>query len=134
MVIDFLDQIRNKGWQSVEAKTSEERERSCWVSPDGKWYNVPHAEHATFAKFVADDLYPELKKSKFLGIAFDEAGKILADKGWVLVFHNIYDGTIMRGYQKMNMKQYKVLQEFFGNERLFRGWTIRALWERARSV
>lgn len=132
--MDFLNQMRNKGWKSVEAKTLEERERSCWVSPDGKWYNVPFSEHMTFAKFVTDDLFPEIEKSEFLGECLEEANKILIDKGWILIFHNIMDGTILRGYPKMNMKQYKVLQEFFGDERLFRGWTVRALWERARSV
>jgi hypothetical protein len=28
----------------------------------------------------------------------------------------------------MSEKQYKELLSFFGEERLFRGWTIRAMW------
>jgi hypothetical protein len=28
----------------------------------------------------------------------------------------------------MNEKQYKILLSFFKEERLFRGWTVRAMW------
>jgi len=120
-----------KGWRSLEAKTKKKREASCWVSPDGKWYNVPYCEHQIFAYYVFRELYPEMKEAKDIlasGVDFQNAGDILRNKGWILIESTWAFGIILRGYKNMTAKQYRVLYEYFGNQKLFRGWTIPLLY------
>lgn len=122
----FLDKMRNEGWRSVEAKNKDQRERSSWISPDGKWYNVPFADHQIFAHYVLKDKYQKETE-------IDKAGDLLSREfHWILIHHEWITGTILMGANHMTFKQYKVLLEFFGDEPLFRGWTIKRFYDKAR--
>jgi len=124
------DQLETEGWRSFEIKKKKDREPSCWISPDGKWYNVPVAFHGTFAWHVVKDLKSisdeDLLKYDIIG----KAGDILVREfKWIMIEDDYFGcGTIVRGYQNMSEAQYKVMKEFFGNKPLFRGWTVRAMW------
>ena len=127
-LIDSLDRLRNIGYKAFEIINPKDRDRSCWVSPDGKWYNVPFGDHQVFAYYVLKEKYPNaLKDGHFNG----NEGDILSNIGWIFFHHDIAFGTIFH-IKHMTEKQYKVLLEFFGDERLMRGWTINALWAEHR--
>jgi hypothetical protein len=121
---DIVGVLVNWGWKVLESPSKKKRRVSCWVSPEGKWYNVPFSHHNIFALYVCKELFPK----ENLGCLEDGGPSILLKNGWISVYHDVYTGTVLRGYQRMNAKQYKELLSFFGDERLFRGWTIRAMW------
>lgn len=120
--------LMTEGWQSREAKKEQDRKRSCWISPDGKWYNVSFCDHQIFAFYVFRDLYPEMKHEGGLCVDFENAGDILKKKGWIIIHHDWGSGTWIQGWKNMTAKQYKVLYAFFKDEKLFRGWTISLLY------
>lgn len=121
---DIVSILFRYGWKVLEASSNKKRERSAWISPEGKWYNVPFSHHNIFALYVCKELFPK----EDLGVLDDRGPSILLNHGWISIYHDWYSGTILRGYQHMNEKQYEKLQSFFGEERLFRGWTVRAMW------
>lgn len=121
---DILAVCHSFGWRELEAPTKKNRERSSWISPEGKWYNVPFSHHNIFALFVCKELYP----NETLGVCEARGPEILLKNGWVSIYHDAWTGTILRGYAHMNEKQYRELLSFFKDEMLFRGWTIRAMW------
>jgi len=123
----FEHGLITEGWRSREAKRKKDRKASSWISPDGKWYNIPFCDHQMFAYYVIKDLYPEHKD-----VSFDKAGDVLVKNGWILIQSTWATGTILRGWKKMTPKQYKVLYATFGNEPLFRGWTIALLYRESK--
>jgi hypothetical protein len=127
---DVLNRLRNFGWQCFEIKKPKNRDGNCWVSPDGKWYNVGPVNHQMFAYYVMLELEGITEEERYRDIRdrLENAGDYLIKHGWIYIEDTWMTGTILRGYQKMTEKQYKVLKESFGNQRLFRGWTIRAMW------
>lgn len=129
----FEDILISKGWRSFEAKRKKDRKRSCWVSPDGKWYNVAFSDHQLFAFHVFRDLYPK-EKSGLNCVDFDNAGDVLKKKGWICIQHTWAFGTIVQGWKNMTLKQYKVLYAYFKNEKLFRGWTIPLLYREKKGA
>jgi len=129
----FEHRLITEGWRSLEAKTKKKKERSCWINPEGHWYNCPFAEHQIFAYYVVKDIYKEeCNEEGHSGIDFENAGDILRKEGWILIHHDPFTGTVINGFRNMNIKQYKVLYAYFGNERLFRGWTITLLYKEAQ--
>jgi len=127
-MIDSLSSKRD-AWRGLEAKTKEEKRRSCWIAPKGEWFNVLFAEHTIFAIYVLEDLYP----AEYPKDDLSESGVILRKKGWILVHDDWASGTILYGWENMTPDQYIVLYDFFGDEPLFRGWTIKRFWERAKN-
>lgn len=121
------------GWQSREAKKNKKRECSCWISPDGKWYNVPYCEHQMFAYYVVKDIYSE-ELTDHIGKDFQNAGDVLVKRGWILIHPDYGFGTLIRGWKQMTPKQYKVLYAYFKNQRLFRGWTIPLLYREKKGA
>jgi hypothetical protein len=121
---DTLAVLHSFGWCELEARTKKGRERSAWISPEGKWYNVPFGDHNIFALYVCQELFPKEE----MGILDDRGPEVLVKNGWIRIYHDWVSGTIIRGYQHMNKEQYEELLSFFGEERLFRGWTVRAMW------
>lgn len=121
---DILAVLHSFGWRELEVKTKRKRERSSWISPEGKWYNVPFSHHNIFALYVCKDLFPKEE----MGIRDDKGPTVLMQNGWIRIYHDWISGTIIRGYEHMNEKQYKELLSFFGEECLFRGWTVKAMW------
>lgn len=126
--MDFLRQIRTRGWQSTKAEKPEDRERSSWISPNGDWYNVPFADHPIFAKYVIRDLYPAYKDMKIRECGFTLIHKF----NWLSIHHDWSVGTVISDFENMTPDQYVVLYEFFGNETLFRGWTIKSMWKKSK--
>lgn len=114
-------------WKAHEVKAKDERKASCHVSPDGKWYNVAFAHHFKFTIAIAKQLYG------YKGSNDREAEKIIMKKGWIWITDDFIHGTVVHNSKKMSLEQYKVLKESFGNQPLFRGWTIDALYDEARS-
>jgi len=128
----FEHELIINGWKSLEAKTKDKKENSCWVSPDGKWYNVPFAEHQTFAFYVLKELKPPVGYKEELN-QIDKAGDLLSEMGWILVHDDVAFGTIIHNSENMTRQQFNVLYEHFKETILFRGWTIKSLWkERSR--
>jgi hypothetical protein len=121
---DILAVCHGYGWRELKARSKKKRERSSWIDPEGNWYNVPFSHHNIFAHYVCEELFPK----EDLGILDREGPSILLRNGWISIYHDMFTGTILRGYAHMNEKQYKQLLSFFGDEMLFRGWTIRAMW------
>ena len=119
-------QYRDYEW--IEAKTKAERKASCHISPCGRWYNVLFGEHFLFTKAVAKQIYGYKGRDEI------EAENILKEKGWLWIHDDIMNGTIVNNQKKMNLNQYKILKESFGNQPLFRGWTIDAMYDEARST
>ena len=126
------DQLETEGWRSFEAKTKKDRSPSCWISPEGKWYNVPVAYHTIFAYRVVKELKHINEGEELIHVVeiMRMAGDVLVrEYKWILVEDDYFGcGIILRGYQHMSKAQYKVLKESFGDQRLFRGWTIKAMW------
>ncbi len=123
---DFIENLVVKGWKIAEVKAKEDRERSCWIAPDGTWYNVPFADHEVFAEEVVKTLFPKESPKDFR-----DSGAILLSHGWLDIHHDWMVGTVVTGSKKMSKQQFDVLYEFFGDEMLFRGWTIPQLYAEA---
>lgn len=121
---DIVTICHSFGWRELETPTNKKRQRSAWISPEGKWYNVSFSHHNIFALYVCRELFP----NEDLGCLEDKGPTILINHGWLSIYHDWCVGTVLRGYQHMNEKQYKTLLSFFKEEQLFRGWTIRAMW------
>lgn len=123
-------------WKLQLCKKKEDRKASCFISPDGRWFNVGYGDHWAFTKAVMKEvygrdyggLYSEVKIA--IDGDFRKLEEELYEKGWVWVHDDIMSGTMVRG--RMNEKQYKVLKESFGNARLMRGWTIDMLYHEQR--
>ena len=125
----LLQTIKEKGWRSLEAKKSNDKKASCWVSPNGEWYNCGFAGHPIFAKYVIKELYPSQMPEDTEG-----CNLVLIKIGWIAVYDDPFTGTIVR-LQKMSEKQFKTLYAFFGDEPLFRFNTIRSLYNQyGRSI
>ena len=126
----FRDLLEMDGWRFAECKIKSKRDTNCWISPDGKWYNVGVCNHTVFAYYVMKETHPRSDNDMmhFLTEDFENAGKELLGLGWIYVEDTFATGTIVRGYQNMTEKQYRVLLQTFGNRPLFRGWTIKAMW------
>lgn len=129
------DKITKDNWRERLAKNKKDREADCAVSPTGEWYNVGGRYHQSFIEAVAFDMYPKeaakVKKAKGYGVDYDN---ILLEHGWIWVSDDLGTGTLVH-HRKMNEIQRDVLGESFGFDRpLFRGWTINAMYDEARSV
>ena len=125
-------------WRSLLAKKPKDRKASSWIAPNGDWYNCPFADHSIFAAYVLQDEYSDKVpyEKSISGNGFSEhidyrkCGDILAWKcGWLLVHYDIAFGCIITGSKNMTVDQYAVLYEYWKDTRLFRGWTVRKLWE-----
>lgn len=119
-------------WKSLKVDRPDEREVSCFVSPSAEWYNVDYGQHWEFCKAVLKDLYGQSYGTPIEELRMLNNGgqrvveNELHERGWVWVHADPMVGVVVRG--RMNEKQHKVLKEFFGDERLFRGWTIDKLY------
>jgi len=112
------------------AKTNKEKMDDCWISPDGKWYNIGLGLHQSFAYRIFYMINPPKPDGELHHMTEyeDKATKIIIDKGWMMIERDIGYGITFRGYQNMTRAQYNTLLVYFGDTKLFRGWTIRGLW------
>lgn len=117
-------------WKDLKVLDKAKREPNCFISPEGDWYNVEFGLHWEFTKSVLTDLYGiDNYGSAYIidgNSRVREDSKELHDRGWVWVHDDIMSGTIITG--RMNGRQHKILKEFFGDTRLFRGWTVDQLY------
>jgi len=127
-----MSETSSYDWRSKLCKKKEEREASCFISPQGDWYNIPFAEHWEFTRTVLEEVYHQTYGGK---VFFEPGGKRkveqeLYERNWIWVHDDPFSGTIVQG--RINAKQHKALKEFFGDTRLFRGWTIDMLYHEQR--
>ena len=102
----------------------------AWLDPEGNWYNMHKlGDHTAFAYHVVKSRLPDTDDI-FYSITrmFETAPEILLQEGWIKILSWFCGDIILRGYEHMNRKQYKVLLEVLGETKLFRGWTVRSLW------
>jgi hypothetical protein len=110
----------------------KERDHQAWVAPNGNWYNVGWGDHQGFAfeALCVINQIPQEEKYTCSSLGkMDKAGDELVKLGWIMVERDIGFGVIMRGYQNMSEKQFNALYEVFEEQILFRGWTVRSLYE-----
>jgi len=122
------DRITNN-WQDCEAKKRGYREASSWISPNGKWYNVPFALHEHFAYCVLKSLKPPKDVHEEIDMINDAAKTLMEDYHWLFIHDDWASGTIINGTQHMTEAQYHILLETFGDRPLFRGLTVKRMWE-----
>jgi len=122
--------LETEGIEHYEAKTRKDQYENCWISPEGKWYSVGVCNHQVFAYHIFKKANPRDKDQllHFITKDFENAGDWLRNQGWIMIESNFCTGTLVRGYENMTEKQYRVLLAHFNDQRLFRGWTIRAMW------
>jgi hypothetical protein len=119
-------------WKGKKVSRKEDREAGCFVSPEGDWYNVDFGDHWEFTKAVLKERYgrsygtPVEEVRLILDGKAREIEKELYELGWVWVHCDPMSGVLVRG--RMNERQHAVLKEYFKDTRLFRGWTIDALY------
>lgn len=108
--------MSEESWRDMVCTNKKKREESAFISPNGDWYNVPYASHARFAAEVISEIYNSVG---------DESD--LVDKhGWIQV-HRSHPATLILG-TNMTFRQYTVLKEYFGDEKLAYGHTIDGMY------
>jgi len=118
-------------WRTLKV-SKKERENGAMLSPEGHWYNVPFGDHFLFAWYVLKDL-DGMTDKQFREFDLYKAVDLLIEKHyWIHIYHAPLSGTIIHG--TMNEQQFKALYEFFGDAPLFRGWTIKALYDERRAT
>jgi len=118
-------------WKTFKTKKSD-RKTSCWIDPDGNWYNVPWSEHHRFAHHVLKDVM-SMTWEEWLNYDLHKVTDTLVfDHGWIMIQESARSGIVVQGFKHMNKKQYGVLHSYFRDTPLFRGWTVKLLWYEAQ--
>ena len=125
--------LQTRGWRWFEEKDPEKWETSAFVDPEGRWFNVPFADHFRFAEYVIADL-KHLTTDERLHLDLNAVSDEVVKMGWLLIHSEPMTGINVYGSDHMTMKQYRALKKHFGNMRLFRGWTIDMLWKDANKA
>jgi hypothetical protein len=116
-------------YKDALVKTKKRKMASCWIDQEGNWYNCEFGKHNSFAFHVLEEIGSQEEKEHWSD-TIEHAAQILLHKyKWIFVHDDAFNGVIVNGAKHMSEKQYKVLLDYFGNALLFRGWTIRLLWE-----
>ena len=105
------------------AKTPNEREVSCWISPKGVWYNIPYMLHEAFAIKMVRERYPRYKYSRK-----KNRMEILYKMGWISILDGIFTGVLASNLSRMTIEQCAVLQEKFGNRKIDLSKSVKEAW------
>jgi len=131
--------LQTRGWRAFEEKDPAKWETSAFVDPEGRWFNVPSAEHFKFAMYVLTELKC-LTEVERRDLDLHKASSDLVEMGWLLIhYSNI--GIVINGHTHMTMPQYRALKRHFGDRPLKRsgdmllslGMTIDMLWKEKKT-
>jgi len=103
---------------------SLERWKNYWISPQGECFQVEMGEHEPWAYDYMKNNHPQLN------LKIRDAGAWLLAHGWALIMTDAWTGTLLRA-PKMNEIQFKMLYDCYSDIPLFRGWTVRKIYEAA---
>jgi hypothetical protein len=98
-----------------------------WIDPEGIVHEVEFALHESFAATILRERYHEEPN-------IDHVVPQLFAKGWISVHEDWMIGTTIENYKRMTFEQYQTLYKRFGDRRLFRGWTVKQLYDEARPI
>jgi hypothetical protein len=107
-------------WKQCEARTQKDRLPGCFISPDGRWYNVDYGFHASFSWSVIQEIYPD-KYDRLQHYREPLSGPdLLCSFGWIRVYYR--DGPIRTSallINKPNEIQLKALKQYWKKKPVF---------------